>query len=218
MSRITEESVLSVVERVGSWVGRLLRMEGLGPNAKLLALLAFWAAVILNAFYPLVRFGHPALNYAFFAAASLTPLWMMLIACGADGWRELAVKFLIASLFTPAFFFAAMGAGCGIRTVRDGGVDYSNERLRSERFPGGRISVYRTNEGATTSYAIVLRQECGIFPGISVVRTLANRYGTDATLEPVGDGSIRARFPAYNVDGESSRILRLRRGCWGPEV
>lgn len=218
MARITEESLLSVVEWIGSRVGRLLGSDGLSPNAKLLALLAFWASLILNAFHPLVRFGHPAINYAFFAVAALTPLWMMLIACRKDGWRELAVKFLIASLFTPAFFFAVIGAGCGIRTVQDGGIDYSNERLRSERFRGGKILVYRTNGGATTSYAIVLRQECGIFPGVSIVRTLTTRYGTDVTLEPVGDGSIRARFPAYNVDGESVQIVRLRRGCWGPDI
>lgn len=217
MKRITDSALL-VSEYIGSWVGRMLRWDGQSPNAKLFGLLVFWVSILLNAFYPLVRFGHPAWNYFFFSAAALTPLGMMVVACWPDGWRQLVVKFLIAFLFIPAVLFSVTAAGCGME-VRDG-VDGSQERISSERFPGGRVSVYRTNGGATTSYGIIVRQECVIFPGISIIRGLTTMSPADEVmLEPLEDGSIRARFPAYgDKRQEATEIVRLRRGCWGPEV
>jgi len=218
MTNNAEESALSVAERIGAFAGRMLRWNERSPNAKLLGLLMFWVCIVLNAFNPLVRFGHPAWNYFFFSAAALTPLGMMVVACWPDGWRQLVVKFLIASLFIPAALLSVTAAGCGME-VRDG-VDGSQERISSERFRGGKVAVYRTNGGATTSYGIIVRQECGIFPGISIIRGLTTMSPADEVmLEPLEDGSIRARFPAYgDKRQEATEIVRLRRSCWGPEV
>jgi hypothetical protein len=78
------------------------------------------------------------------------------------------------------------------------GFDPSFERLKSVQSDDSKITVYRTDMGATTSFGIVARQERPLVPGILLVRHIYGVYpGAEAEVIKLGKDTIKIISPPY---------------------
>jgi hypothetical protein len=168
-----------------------------------------YGASLANFVFPTIRFHSQAANHLFFALMQLIPVILIDVAAR---WRNRTLRrnvllgFAIL-LMVPAAPLGLGAAACAARSIADG-ADRSFERINSMETARGSLAVYRTDRGATTSFGIVLRQECHIAPGILVVRHVGGEYPAHtAQLERLADDSIRASFPPY---GESRRQLTVQ--------
>jgi hypothetical protein len=59
---------------------------------------------------------------------------------------------------------------------KSGGINSSFEKVATLDYQNQKISAYRSNGGAATSFGIIVRSEKQVLPGIIKVRTLYDRY------------------------------------------
>ena len=160
--------------------------------------LGAYLAVLANLRYPVLRFSWPLANIAFFTAAQILPV----AAIGSSlrhlaGWRLISFLVVITPAALLGLGLAFAGFMCAASVASDG-ADRSFERQESVATPKGEVVAYRTNGGATTSFGIVVRQECLLLPGLMVVRQLGGEYPAEkAVLLWSGGGTVRATFAAY---------------------
>jgi hypothetical protein len=178
-------------------------------------LVSIYLLVLLNVFYPAVRFNYGAANYVAFALAQFIPVTLLTMARLGTGWRRWSTLVVGSLLLFPAVPLGLGAAGCAVLSLPE---DPSLERQQTIRTDFGNVTMYRTNGGATTAFGIVVRQECRVVPGLLVVRQLAHVYPADeshADLQPRGAVHIvfvdNGERPAARTD----RIVHLRRFCWG---
>jgi hypothetical protein len=172
-----------------------------------------YGAGVGNLALPTIRLRFQVANYLFFALIQLIPLILVVVALRWRGWGRYVLVGFGMLLMIPATPLGLGAAACAVESIADG-ADLSFERINAMKTPRGAIGVYRTNGGATTSYGIVLRQECQIAPGILVVRNVGREYPAHTVqLENLGEDVVRASFPPYG-DQRSQltvQILHLRR-------
>lgn len=175
-----------------------------------IAWLVAYLAVLLNLGFPLLRFSWSLANIAFFGAAQFLPFLAIESAVQhLAGWRRAVLVTLSAPLALLSIGLAAGSCTC-VACVATDGADYSFEKRESVGTSHGRVVAYRTNGGATTSFGIVIRQECNLLPGLLVVRRLGGEYpASEAQFEWSGGSSVRATFPSYEGKRPEATVQEL---------
>jgi hypothetical protein len=180
------------------------------------SLLLLFVLVLANWTHPTIRLEPSWLNpFAFLAALALP--WAAAVyawRAAATRWTRVAAVALIAPflLYSSACaLFVAPEAADQLREKRDAGF----ERIASVALTPGRLSVYRTDGGATTSFGIGVRHELKIVPGVILVRHIDSFYPAhDATAKRVGARLVRVSVPYAGEGrfaGPVSRDYRLPR-------
>jgi hypothetical protein len=156
-----------------------------------LAAIVCFAVIQANWHYPVLRLGSASLNHLFLLLSFPLP-WL---AAGAflylpKVWdRAVATLFLLPALAYSAFFAPCTAIDTAI-TIREG-YDSGFQPISTVPMGGYRVTIFRTNCGATCSYGIALRQERRLVPGVFLVRRLEGFYPAyDATHRVVGRDSL----------------------------
>ena len=161
--------------------------------ATFIGLTALYALIVFNAWDPTLLLPGAWANYVFFGIAQLIPLALAALAISTGVWwaRILRVIALLPVLALSLVFATCATVGGRLTLAR--GSDPSFMKLETVSLDTGRLSIYRTDGGATTSIGIVVRQECRFLPGILRVRKVWGAYPADEVDAKVLDGQ-RVRF------------------------
>jgi hypothetical protein len=159
-------------------------------------LLAGFAAVVANWHHEVLRFSLPVLNpLALLAGLTLPIIAVVAAASRLSGWWRGTTLLL---LVVPVVYsvFAGFVVAFHLAMVIDDGTDRSFEALGVVPVEGGRVSIYRTNCGATCNYGVAVRQERSLLPGVLLVRRLPGFYPAyAATVETLGPRTVRVSVP-----------------------
>src|SRR5262245_8572205 len=138
-----------------------------------------------------LRFTSPLANHLLMFFVFGLPFVLLVLACGI---RRLAVRVGVCVILVPWVLWCSLCQMVTTLSTRDilrDGADSSFEYLHSTSLGRSRVSVYRTNGGATTDWGVAFRHELTIFPGIQIVRQLEGFYHCyDASAERAGDMSV----------------------------
>ncbi len=180
-----------------------------------------YCAFLANLFVPVVRCTLPIANDILFAAAQLIPIVILISARRVIGWRRFVTVVAGVWLLIPAAPFGLGTAACIALNAQKGADDPLFERLHAESNGSATVAVYReySDPFAGSTSGIQVRQECPIFPGIILVRSMVRdspAYNGTVTLQ-AESAVIRIETDDERLPLARPRILRLRRFCWGPE-
>jgi len=153
---------------------------------------------IANWQYPTVRSSHVFINYLVMLIIFLLPTLLLLMIYTGAKKQVRVVAFMVLA---PFLIFASLYAFFTFILLTDimrTGSDPSFEHLRSTQYKHNRISVYRTNGGAMTSFGIVARHEKALFPDLLLVRDVYSVYpGEDAKVVMLDNGTAKIISPPY---------------------
>jgi hypothetical protein len=157
-----------------------------------------YALLIANYFVPTLRFRSDLTNVIIFGSAQVVPLIMFLILWQrCAGWKRWAACGVASIGVFQALLWGALSMWSVVVLTTEGTYLGPN-RLHSMPVAGRRVSVYRTNVGATSSYGIVLRQECDLTLGVMHVRQIfVKSPASDAVIQPIGSQIIHISIPPY---------------------
>ncbi len=149
-----------------------------------------------------MKFEFPLFNYLLFTITSIFPLIsLLLIFNNPKNSVRLIGRFIYSAsllIFIPIFLFSIIDLSFSFSDLISG-KDYSFEKIATYDFPNCKMSVYRTNGGATTSYGIVLRKEIILLPGIIHINQLYSRYkACNAIITKVDSYKVKCIIPKYN--------------------
>jgi len=144
-----------------------------------------------NWVYGPLRFTSPLANHLLMFLVFGLPLVLLVLVCGI---RRLAVRLGACVILLPWVLWCSLCQMVTTLSTRDiirNGADSSFEYLRSTSLGRSRVSVYRTNGGATTDWGVTYRHELTFFPGIQIVRELEGFYHCyDGSAERAGDLAV----------------------------
>jgi hypothetical protein len=156
----------------------------------LVAVLSF-AAVQVNWHYPLLRFDSARLNHLFLLIAFALPFLAAFAVLGFPKLWSKALGFvLLLPIFAYTALFAPFIAALTLETVLYG-YDSTFQPIGWMTVGSYRVTIFRTDCGATCDNGIAVRQERQVLPGILLVRQLEGFYPAyDATYHTVGRDSF----------------------------
>ena len=159
-------------------------------------LVAVYATGMINAWSPCVRFVSPLANSVTFAVMQLIPMVLFVLAIlTGSWWARLLRAIAIVPIVAHAILFGSCAALDSASTMADG-TDRGFEKINATSLPSGRLAIYRTNGGATTSFGIVVRHECALLPGLLRVRNVWSVYpGYEADAQLLGGNLVRLSSP-----------------------
>jgi hypothetical protein len=186
------------LRRAARSVSHWLRASPTRPLTVGLAAMACFATVQANWFYPVLRFGSASLNHLFLLISFTLP-WVALgtLLYLPRLWTKVvAILFLLPALAYSAFF-APFTAVETVNTIGRG-HDPGFQPISTVPMDGYRVTIFRTNCGATCSYGIAVRQERQLVPGVFLVRELDgfDKY-YDAPHRVVGRDSLLVNDRLY---------------------
>lgn len=185
-----------------------------------IALATVYALGMLNWSTPVLRFSAPLANALTLALLQLIPFTLLAMATSADSRRA---RILWYVGLTPLALCAALLGSCAAlqsASIVHHGLDSSFERIEVMPLESGRLAFYRTNGGATTSFGVSVRWECGLVPGLLWVRDVWEAYPAyRASAEVLGRDRIRFTTPPYEDrrPGEIVELISFSPG-WCPSV
>lgn len=172
-----------------------------------LSLAVIWVLGMLNFWTPVIRFSSALANTFTFGALQLIPMALLILALMRGPWWARLVAGLVLLPIASVTSFLGFAAAVESASIARHGIDRSFEQIEVVPLTAGYLASYRTDGGATTSYGIVIRQECRILPGLLRVRTI---WGVYPAFEVRTDllSPDRARFssPAYG-DGRPQETV-----------
>jgi|SRR3989344_874636 len=123
------------------------------------------------------------------------PIYLFVLILRAHFEKKI-LKIILAIIFglitigsLPFIFFAALDV---YPTIQDSGNDPAFKKVNVLDMNTSRVVVYRSNGGATTDFAVIVRSEKWVLPGLYVKRDLINIYHVDdITLSIVSPNSIK---------------------------
>ena len=164
-----------------------------------ICLLALYLLGIANWIFPAIRTTSAFANYTFMEFIFLLPSVLSVLAFFIT--KRLIFRLLLILPLIPIVLCSLLLGMLALFPLTDivsRGFDPSFERLQSVQIDDSRITVYRTNEGATTSFGIAARQERPLVPGILLVRRIYGVYpGDEAEVIKLGKDTIKITSPAY---------------------
>lgn len=176
-------------------------------------LFAAFILMFANWCYPVVRFDFPILNAWFSLIWVFLPLLIivLLFLIPVCWTRILAMIFVVPLLYFMIFFGAIVSFN--FFSILKEGRDYSFEKIETVQYRGYRVSLYRTNGGATTDFGIQARQEIEIIPGLLIVRRIAMFYPAySAHSQRMGKNKVLLIVQPYGLEQKgTSRTFVLRR-------
>ncbi len=181
------------------------------------SLLGCYLATWLNLLWPVLRLTHAAANDLAFAA-SLLVLPFGLLSTAPNAWegarRGLAVALSVALLLLSIPVSLGVSACSALSGYPR--ADRSFEKLHQIVTNSGVVAAYRTNGGATTSFGMVVRQECQVVPGLLVVHTLATEYPAADAIVRLDGTTVTVTFPAYGerAPERQARTYLVRLPCF----
>jgi hypothetical protein len=172
-----------------------------------LALLALWAAFVVNWQSPTVRLSVGRLNPLAFLLAMTLPTVALVAAWwprGPDARTQRVRRGVAMALCLPAI---VVSAPLMLLAALDFAVfpPVAHDPIDRVALGSSRVVVYRTDGGATTAYGILVRQEQEILPGVLRVAELATAYPAARARVEVLDGH-RVRV---TIEHRRPRILTL---------
>ena len=186
----------------GGWKSCLPSTEYPGRRGRILlsVSLVLYVLGIGNWIYPVVRTSSPIVNHIFVTLVFFLPVFMVFMV-PSIGKRYLRISSYL--LLTPVMICSSllgiMSLSISLPDVAKFGFDPSHAPVSSFQISKSRITVYRTNGGATTSFGVVARHERYILPGIAIVRRIYTAYpGYDAVVTDLGNGQARIVSPPYS--------------------
>ena len=180
-----------------------MSIKNLMPSARtgkwFICLLAVYLFGIANWLFPVIRTSSAFLNHAFMLLIFLLPSVLSVLSFFVT--KRIIFRFLLAFALIPLALSSFLIGAISLFPLIDimtKGYDPSFEHLRSTQLDSSRISIYRTNGGATTSFGIIVRQEKYLFPGLLLVRNIYGVYpGDDAEIIKLDDDTIKIISPPY---------------------
>jgi hypothetical protein len=152
---------------------------------------------MLNFSTPVLRLTWPQANAFAFAVLQLIPFILLFLVLSADPFSE---RVLLIVLLLPAVAFGGFAGSCSIIDCETmgRGKDPSFEPIEEVPVSAGRLVVYRTNGGATTSFGIAVRQECQLLPGLRRVRPVWGLYPAySARIRVLAPDRVAFSSPPY---------------------
>ena len=127
--------------------------------------LALPAFLLLSTFVFGLSFSHPLVNWLLFGLCLVLPTYAFVRA------KHRKNKLLIGFVSIPGLAIFAVWAIVFLIFAGDlaSGVNPINERIRTERIDDHRLSVFRSNGGATTRFGVSVWDETVLVPGINLV-------------------------------------------------
>lgn len=173
-------------------------------------LLTGFVAIAANWHYEVLRFSSPTLNaLALLGGLGLTVVALVIAVRRFSGWMRASAVGLLLVPLAYSLFFGGFVTVHLLRLLSEGGVDAGFEPLGAVPVEQGRVSVYRTNCGATCSFGVAVRHERRLLPGVLLVRRLEGFYPAyQADFEALGPRTIRVSVPAYGRDAADSARSR----------
>lgn len=151
-----------------------------------------------NAWLPVLRFTSALANIVVFGMLQFVPLALLLLVVARGTWWT---RVLWALVLAPVLLFSLLASSCAAleaHYLSKDGIVRSFARLKAVPLTKGELAIYRTNGGATSSYGIVIRQECRIFPGMLWVRHVWG-FGpaSDVKVDLLAPLRVRLTLPPY---------------------
>lgn len=89
-------------------------------------------------------------------------------------------------------------------------VDFSFEKIRQDVINDVKYAIYRTNEGATSSFGIAVRREAKVLPGLLQVKRVCECYPAhDVQLLKRNAESLDCIFPPYGTKRPDITIVSV---------
>jgi hypothetical protein len=171
-----------------------------------------WVAVVYviifaNALFPTVLFEDDRLNRTVFATAQIVPIMVWTyIVLRWNGWRLACAGI---GLFPAVLVALCLAIGSLAESLFKPGF----ERTHHIEIGWTQVAAYQTNGGAMTSFGMIVRQERRLFPGVMLIRELANVYPAySVTIEHPSNRIIRLTFPPY--DGRRPTPVIVEKRLW----
>ena len=160
------------------------------------SLITAYGAILFNVVVPIVRLTVSEANLAALFLAQLLPVGAFIVAF--IGWRGL--RRVVAVLASVPLLLMAVPGAMILPVGAFMGAGLEDERLQTIATGWSRVTVYRTNGGATTAFGITVRQECPVLPGVLVVHQLAHEYPAhDVAVQFLEPRHVRLSFPVHGV-------------------
>jgi len=175
-----------------------------------------WSVILLvvhvlgyaNWWYGPFRTSSPFVNYVVMIVVLSLPMVILVLSFGV---RRLALRVVIGLIALPWALWCAislLGAAISLGDIVRTGSDPSCEYLHSTQTGSSRVSVYRTNGGATTDYGVVFRHERTILPGLRVMREIDGFYHCyDGGAEP--NNEVAVSLSCTQPTGDPGRVTPL---------
>lgn len=171
-----------------------------------------WAGIaylifLANVMFPTVLFEDGRLNRTVCAIAQIVPItaWTYIVLRW-NGWRLVCGGIGLL----PVVLLATCVA---IGSLADNAFEPGFDRTHHIELGWTQVAAYQTNGGATTSFGMNVRQERRLFPGVLLVRELANVYPAySVTIERPSNRIIRLTFPPY--DGRRPTPVIVVKRLW----
>ena len=160
------------------------------PAASIAALVGCFTLFQVHAFYAIIRFSYPRVNYLIFLAAFVLPWIGLRYAFALGRWWKSAITI---GLVSPFLVYSFIGAAFFIL------IPTSSDRLIAQiKMDGYRVRVTQIDGGTLGGEAVFVRQERTIFPGILIVRDIDRFLDTDkANCRAVAPDTVRVDVTTY---------------------
>jgi hypothetical protein len=158
-----------------------------------LVALGAYGTLMANWFIEILRLTSPSTNYTVMEVALWMPAVLVVLAFFREGWDGKIVGAVFALPLVALSLVLALVEGVTGMT--------SFEPIDSIPLAHSRITVYRTNGGATTAYGIVLRQEKVLVRGLMLVKRIRVVYpASEAKVSVTGENTVRLVVASYGTD------------------
>ncbi len=113
--------------------------------------------------------------------------------------------FVIHLLFGIFILFFSLTSTYGVlKNKTDPSFEMIKEIVAGNRY----FRLYRTNEGATTSYGLVLREEHNLPFGLKTIKIIFSKYKVyDATIKLISPNKLKINIKPYYKNQKSDKII-----------
>jgi hypothetical protein len=155
---------------------RWLRESPRRPVRTVLVAVLCFGLIQANWIFPVLRFDSAALNHLFLLLAfTLSCLALLALGYFPEFWQKLVALLVLLPILAYTLIFAPFTAAMTVQTIFQG-YDSSFQPIGTAPMDGYRVTIFRTDCGATCSWGVALRQERQLVPGVLLVRTLDGFY------------------------------------------
>jgi hypothetical protein len=177
-----------------------------------IGLLIAYIGILVNWRAEVMRFESPAVNYVVMLIGLAVPIALVPLAFGFKGWGRKIVGAIFPLLLIPLSLLLGMFSWIMLADISNTGIDSSFERLECIQLPHSRVTVYRTNGGATTDFGVALRHEMTLLPGVLLVRRIESLYPAyEAKVTTSGGNIVKVVVAPYGDQVEQNLTLTLKR-------